>query len=313
MSDIIDLNNIFQKINDKWDEINTVNSQYVDMCLPTYISKSTKKNILVLSGGGAKGIAFIGALRSLQNRGILSNITTYAGTSIGALILFLLNIGYTPDELYDFVKNFDFSKLKSFNITTLLETYGLDDGEKVKKFLIRFLMAKKLSPDITFEQLYEKTNKTLLVTSVNVNERHIEYFSHTTHPTMSIVQAIRMTTSIPFIFKPVTFNGNTYIDGGCIDNFPYRLFNDVIDNVIGIYITEPPCKTQHTNTIESYAINVMYSIIYGFAEFIGTDTEHDIIKIEIGDVTMVSFDLALKEKRRLHDIGYEALNTYNFK
>lgn len=306
-----DIGSIMGTIDKKMTEIIGI-EETCDLCIPTYISKSEKKKILVLSGGGVKGIAFVGALCALTDRDLLTDIHTYAGTSIGALILFLLNIGYTPNELYEFIKNFDFMKLKSFNLSTFLNVYGLDNGEKIKKFLVSFLMAKNLPADITFKQLYEKTNKYFIITSVNVNERRAEYFSYKTHPTMSVVMAVRMSIAIPFIFTPVKYNDCIYVDGGCIDNFPYRLFNNSLDDIIGIYITEPPCKTQIIDTIESYAVNVMYSIIYGFAEFIGTDSEHNIIKIEIGDVTAIAFDLSLSEKNRLYDIGYDVVYKYQF-
>ena len=42
--------------------------------------------------------------------------------------------------------------------------------------------------------------------------------------------------SIPILFKPIYYNNNVWIDGGCLNNFPIELFDDCLDNVIGIYL-----------------------------------------------------------------------------
>jgi len=301
---------IIEILNKKINELIEDNEQ--DIYIPLYVPNIKHKKILVLSGGGIKGIALIGALNALQQLDMLQHIHTYAGTSIGALILFLINIGYTPDELYEFIKIFDLSKLKSFNMPTFLKTYGLDNGDKIEKTLLRFMSVKKIPHDITLQQLYEKTQKTLLITVVNVNERRTEYFSHNTHPNISVLLAVRMSISIPFIFTPVKFNECFYVDGGCIDNFPYRQFDHVQEDVLGICITEPSCKKHEITNIEDYAINVMYSVIYGFAEFINPIGMKNIICIEIGDVAPITFDLSLVEKNKLHDIGYNKIYTHDF-
>src|SRR5438445_77313 len=72
-----------------------------------------QKKIIVLSGGGMKGIAHIGGLQALDDRDCLTHINTVAGTSIGALIGTLLVIGYTPREIYEFVLHFDIAKMGS--------------------------------------------------------------------------------------------------------------------------------------------------------------------------------------------------------
>ena len=62
------------------------------------------------------------------------------------------------------------------------------------------------------------------------------YICHKTYPDLSLYKAIRMSISIPFYFTPVEYNGNLYVDGGCVDDFPLHKFKHKIDNVIGILI-----------------------------------------------------------------------------
>ena len=69
---------------------------------------------LCMSSGGIKGLSFIASLQYLINNNYinLSKINTFVGTSMGALICFLLIIGYTPDELINFLSTYDFTELE---------------------------------------------------------------------------------------------------------------------------------------------------------------------------------------------------------
>ena len=73
-----------------------------------------EKTKLVLSGGGIKGIAHVGALYALDKLDILNNITEFAGTSVGSLVLALYVIGYKPVEMYEFIKAFNFKSVIAF-------------------------------------------------------------------------------------------------------------------------------------------------------------------------------------------------------
>lgn len=279
--------------------------------IPTYSSTQNNKHILVVSGGGIKGIAFLGALQVLSERNLLSEIHTFAGTSIGSLIVLLLNIGYTPIELFEITKQFDFGKVKSINFSTFMTSYGIDNGDKVEVILKKMVTDKNLQADITFKQLYELTKKKLIMTSVNVNKRQAEYFSVLSHPDMPVITALRMSISIPFLFTPVTYNGCVYVDGGCIDNFPYKQFMDTIDDVIGLYITEPHIEKREINSLETYALCVMFSVLYGFEQFVDRNRKN-IVQIEVGKISSISFELKIKDKIRLFEIGYHKLKEHQF-
>ena len=57
---------------------------------------------LAISGGGSMGIGIIGIIKYLENKHIIKNIKNYIGTSIGSLICFLLILGYTTNQIYNF-------------------------------------------------------------------------------------------------------------------------------------------------------------------------------------------------------------------
>lgn len=281
-----------------------------DFFLPTYIPQKFSKKILVLSGGGIKGISFIGALHALYELNILQNMHTFAGTSVGSLILFLYIIGYKPNELFEFIKAFDINKLKSISVSLFLESYGLDSGDKIVKTLVKFMDTQNIKHDISFIELFNKTNKTFIVTSVNVSEQKVEYFSHLTQPTMSVVQAVRMSISIPFVFTPIQFNSCLYVDGGCIDNFPLKQFSGKENELIGIYIVNNNEDKKNIKSFDEYIMNVINSMINGITKSSIENYEKYVVGIDIRNISSINFDITCEKKTYMYDAGYKAIHQY---
>ena len=109
---------------------------------------NSKKTKLILSGGGVKGVAHLGALKALHELGLLQNIDTFVGTSIGAFIGVLLSIGYSPDELYKFTSMMDLSKMKELSFDNLFRLFGLDDGKRIELVLEKLFRAKGINANI---------------------------------------------------------------------------------------------------------------------------------------------------------------------
>ena len=84
---------------------------------------------LVLSGGGAKGFAYIGALKALAEEGV--SIDYVVGTSIGALIGSLVCVGYTWKELETLAIDLDMDLYTDPRIETFHTHFGLMTGEKI--------------------------------------------------------------------------------------------------------------------------------------------------------------------------------------
>lgn len=297
---------IIDKIEDKINKILRCVDD-TEIFLPVYVPRMINKKILVLSGGGIKGISYIGALKALEDLHILEYFEIFAGTSAGALVLFVYMLGYTSDELYSFIKKFDFSKLKNIDVSLFINSYGLNSGDALIEILRKFVERKKISFDITFKELYEKTGKTLIVTVVNVQMRKVEYLSHLTHPTMKVIHSIRMTIQIPFVFTPVEFNGNLYIDGGCIDNFPLEQFSEHENEMLGICAIENLTNMNSNETIDKYAINVINSLINGITEMSIKKYKKNVIKIIIDNISAIDFDLSTEKKCQMYENGYKSV------
>ena len=87
---------------------------------------------LVISGGGINGLGFLGIIKNLYENNLIKNINHYVGTSVGAIISFLMSINYSYNEIYEFCCYFNFSKITdNINLNCFLEKYGLEDSSKI--------------------------------------------------------------------------------------------------------------------------------------------------------------------------------------
>ena len=183
------------------------------------------------STGGIKGISFIGAVKALEERNIIDNIKYFSGSSVGSLIALLLSIGYKSDEMFTTLKRVNLDSLREIKITSILDTFGISDTNRLGKLVKFCLMEKGLSPQLTFKQLYEIKNNILVITGTNVNSRESHYFNYITTPNMSITTALKISMCIPFFFNAVKFNENIYVDGGLMDPLPSTYINEFNEKV----------------------------------------------------------------------------------
>ena len=163
-----------------------------------------KKIHLVLSGGGARGIAHIGVIEVLEEKGY--KIQSISGTSMGALVGGV----YAAHALDDFkqwlieadikeaVKMLDFS----------LKLPGLIKGDKIMKKIDGMLQIKQI----------EDLPLPYTAVSTNLTTDEIVYFQQG-----NLLEAMRASIAIPTIFTPVIKNRQILVDGGLINNIPVNI------------------------------------------------------------------------------------------
>jgi len=180
-------------------------------------------NTLVLSGGGVRGVMTLSALQQLYPYWS-GSVRTVVGTSVGGLIGLLLILGYEPCEIdqrfltADVLSHFkrerivwaDALKQRSLFSWTLLEN------------LLRFACLEKLFFVPTLSELQRSTGKRLIVSTWNLTQEELEYLTPESHPDMCVIQALRMTSAIWFVFEKVIYNGYQYVDGSVGDHCPWR-------------------------------------------------------------------------------------------
>lgn len=119
-------------------------------------------------------------------------------------------------------------------ITDLVRNWGLHGGDPFTKWFGDLVNSKLGKPDITFQELFDKTGHELVVTASCVNRRMLRFFHRCCHPNMPIVQAVRMSMSIPLFFTPVKYEDAFYCDGGLLNNFPLWVFGTFLTNVSAV-------------------------------------------------------------------------------
>lgn len=225
---------------------------------------------LVLSGGGAKGIAHIGVIKALEEHNI--PIDYIAGTSMGAIIGGLYACGYTPEEMMQLVLSDDFKNWSSGKIDRKLTYYfaqgdptpelgsisiGAKDSTEVQSVMPLSLISP-LPMNFAFMDLFSAYTAQCggnfdnlfvpfrCVTS-DVYHKHKIVLSHG-----SVGDAIRASMSFPMVFHPIEMDGVLVYDGGIYDNFPVDVMrSDFAPSImIGVNVSGPDKKPNPNNLFQ---------------------------------------------------------------
>ena len=177
---------------------------------------------LVIGGGGMNGFGFLGALNvvySSPSFALGKNLHTLAGSSVGAGIAFMLCMGYSPKCIFEVMSRVDFGTMTegigADNLFHALDKKGLTEPTPFMRVIRTFAKHRGIREDCTFAELYEAlgSRMRLFITGTSLRTQRITTFSVLTHPHMSVMTAVRISISIPFIFCPVFYDGQYFIDG----------------------------------------------------------------------------------------------------
>lgn len=207
---------------------------------------------LVLGSGANRGIMFGGVIKSLEKRGILTQITTFVGASIGALFAAACAVGFTADQIHQLVLQTDIKDSKPTNeleIVNLYKRFALYTNKKRER-LVRKIIAQgpKAFADITLRQLYVTAGITLIVTRCCINTQTTEYVSHKNHPDLSVVRCVCMSMTIPLVFQPYEEDDFLYVDGAMFGHgFPIGFDRKDDDTCLGFRLRGVPQPLATTN------------------------------------------------------------------
>ena len=289
---------------------------------------------IIFEGGGIRAIAFGGAIKYLEEANILQNVQKLGGTSAGAIVSAALSIGYTADELVDVFQttNFDLFKDDSWNIFKYIyrfvRHYGLYNGDALLEWTQKMVENKTGNKHTTFKDVYENYNKTLVITGSCVNKCAPVYFTHENpkYENMPIALAIRISMCVPFYWVPVVLDGDVFIDGGVLDNYPIWIFD-------GKYIGDRNITEEDTNNSKTIGFKLIssdnnnntndVSTLFGYCKsllnmlMIEAGRRHvkgsywdKTIRINTFDTPALDLDLSLSTKNKLIQEGYRSTKEY---
>lgn len=265
---------------------------------------------LVFSGGSIKAISYIGCIQALEEYDIRKNIKTIAGTSAGGFFASIMTLGYTAKEMKSIVLGIDFGMFKDItteSILAFMNNYGFDTGNKLMQF-IRILIKKKCNNEnITFQELYDLTNIQLILTGTCLNTKEVEYFSYKTHPEMKLIDAIRITVSIPLIYNKVQYEEKMYIDGAVLDNYPIQLFNQYKDKTIGFLLSS--ANDCNVSNIGNYIKSIISCINHKLRSYQIMGFDKQTVNIEV-DLSTLEFSISREKKDKIITMAYDITKEY---
>ncbi len=287
---------------------------------PTSERKQTSQNPrigLVLSGGGAKGIAHVGVIKALEENDIPIDYVT--GTSMGAIVGSLYSCGWSPDKMMKFFTAPDFKYWSTGTIDKNL-TYYLTTPNPTPQwasvnlnfkdttgFAGNIIPANLISPipmNLEFLKLYapysEQCHENFsdlfvpfrCVTSDVYHKHKIVLGSG------SLGDAVRASMSFPLVFKPIKMDGVLVYDGGIYDNFPVDVMQDTFhpDFIIGVSVSSPDKKPQEGDIYSQLEDMIIQNNNYSVPS-------KDGIKIQVPVLNFGVLDFGQAET--IYEIGYK--------
>lgn len=218
---------------------------------------------LCLSGGGIRGAAHIGAIKALKEVGL--HFDYISGTSSGSIVATLYACGFSPDEIYLAFKKYakkigywDFHNVwnvgKNWFKNGKIKIIGLNSGKAI------YELSHKLCGEKGIKNINQMPRR-LIIPTVNIyteelyvfhsgpqikNEENIKYINN-----VDIGTAVQASCSYPGIFCPCEYKNTLLIDGGVVENLPWRETKRIgADKVLSIVFTNKTPKKCCDNVVQ---------------------------------------------------------------
>lgn len=271
---------------------------------------------LVLSGGGAKGIAHIGVIQALEDNDI--PIDYIAGTSMGAIVGGFYASGYTPAEMMQLIESKGFHYWSTGEIDpSLVYYYAKDDptprlatvnvnlgDSAATKSILPSSIINPLPMNFEFMNLFaaysaqcgDDFDKLFVpfrcVTSDVYNKHKIVCRSG------SLGDAIRASMSFPIVFEPIEMDGVLVYDGGIYDNFPVDVMREDFapDIMIGVDVSSPDSKPNINDLFSQVEDMIIQNNDYSLPADEGIK-----LRIHLEEFSLLDFEAC----RTIYKIGYD--------
>lgn len=272
---------------------------------------------LVLSGGGAKGIAHIGIIKALEENNV--PIDYVAGTSMGAIVGAWYAMGYTPDDMLNLILSDDFSLwsrgifderyvyyFKKPDPTPEIVTFNvaLQDSTKFEPHFLPNSLINPFPMNYAFMSLFAPYSAQCDGNFDNLFIPFRAVASDVYHKREVVLRdgdlgdAVRASMSFPFVFKPIEIDSVLVYDGGIYNNFPVDVMKSDFnpDIIIGSIVAAKIDKPKEDDLINQIENMVMQKSDYTL------DPEDGILmRFDLSDVGLLDFPKA----RQIAKIGYD--------
>ena len=241
---------------------------------------------LVLSGGGAKGIAHIGVIKALEENDIPIDYIT--GTSMGAIVGGLYACGYSPDEMLALIKSPGFAEWSSGTINPQL-TYLFDreeltpilvsvnvgnNGKGIPGAKLPTSLINPLPMNYAFMELFaaytaqchgdfNKLFVPLRTVTSDIYSKHKIVLS-----SGQVSDGIRASMTFPLVFRPIEIDSVLVYDGGIYDNYPFDVMHSDFnpDIMIGSNVSGPDKRPQQNDMLQQLEDMIIQNNNYDLPE-----------------------------------------------
>jgi predicted acylesterase/phospholipase RssA len=273
---------------------------------------------IVLSGGGIRVIAHVGALIRLEQAGMLKAVREYIGVSAGAWLCFCLCIGYNLRTIQILCREFDFGLLRNLEPECILnsfETFGIDDAANLRKLLESLLRQQGLPIDCTFELLYkEKPDaENLRIFAADICACQPYEFSVEKTPKATLVDALLASMCIPCYFTPIIEpeTGHYLVDGGVFHNLPLAFLSDEdAEHSLGLTFSDTHTKVEKIETLPEFFLQIYACFYVPRNKTVITKHKDKIIVIPYGHYPMWNFEASDEVRKEMLKVGFDAANHY---
>ena len=303
---------------------------------------------LVLEGGGVKGIGLVGAISVLEEHGY--RFHRVGGTSAGAIVGSLVAAGMRSEQMQQVMRSVDYTRFRDPNLLdhfgpigqalSVLLHNGIYRGDYLRAWLAEQLAGygvhtfKDLTLDDPGSSLPPDRSYKLVVMASNVSDGYLARLPWdyrkvgVASDEQSVVDAVRMSMSIPFFYQPFSLQGRCFVDGGMLSNFPVDVFDRTDGRAprwptFGIKLSaKPPPDGPRAPVGVGGPLGLLKSMVTTMTSFYDRMHLDDpavidrTIFVDCGQVQATDFDLDQATQDMLFDNGRRAatkfLKTWNF-
>ncbi len=277
---------------------------------------------LALQGGGVWGITYAGAFEELDRLGLLQDIHRVAGTSAGSMVGLLLALRYSSAEISRIIQGLNYPDfLNGGKIDQIARKYGYYTGDYATELFHGWLQEKLGSEQATFGDLREAGGLDLRVFATNLNTRQIFEFSYQKTRDAPISKAVRASMSVPLFFTAVEIDGQIFVDGGAVFDYPLVGFGkDELESTLGLAFAQSSVVATEDQEDLEFSFHQPLQYIQRLVAVLQrvqspifalhAELQQNTILIDTAGVSSLNFKLTDEQKQQLVVNGRQAVKDY---
>lgn len=278
---------------------------------------SNFKYTCLFGGGAIRGAAHVGVLNALKDLNI--ELTTLAGSSVGAMVAALCAVGYSPDELSEVFLSVNFELFRDISLG-FNQKFALSKGEIFLEWLRELIERKFYGENYTKGQCepvtFKDLNKNLIIITTNMKDFSCKEFSNFETPDFEVAMAVRISCCMPGLMRAVTLEDELLVDGDLMKGKPMWSLSKNIQNcpdrilevrLEGSFAGSDQSPIEYVNGMYTCMTSSETSFI---SKLYGKRDRYDYLIIDTGDVVVVDFNYPGEKRQAIIDDGYKQTLSY---